>query len=85
MTRPAPAALGSRGTALHSAAWEGDLRMARLLVAAGADPGARDAEHDTTPARWARVALEVTANPSCAEVADYLDTLRSGSAGPTLA
>jgi ankyrin repeat protein len=28
---------GSRGTALHSAAWNGDLEMAKLLVEAGAD------------------------------------------------
>jgi ankyrin repeat protein len=67
-------AAGSQGTALHSAAWEGDLRMARLLVAAGADPAARDAEHGTTPARWARVALEVTGNERCAEVAEFLDS-----------
>ena len=75
----ARSALGSQGTALHSAAWEGDLRMARLLVAAGADPAARDAEHDTAPARWARVALEVTANPRCTEVARYLDGLSASA------
>jgi hypothetical protein len=71
----ARSAVGSRGTALHSAAWEGDLDMARLLVTAGADARARDAEHDNTPAGWARVAVDVTNNPRCAEVAGYLDSL----------
>lgn len=32
----------SRQTALHSAAWNGDLRMVQLLIEAGADPTARD-------------------------------------------
>jgi ankyrin repeat protein len=73
----AHSATGSRGSALHSAAWEGDLRMARLLVAAGADVQARDAEHHNTPAGWARVAVDVTNNPRCAEVADYLESLTS--------
>jgi ankyrin repeat protein len=62
-------------TALHSAAWEGDLRMARLLVEAGADPAARDDEHDNTPAGWARVAQRVTGNERCEEVAVFLDGL----------
>jgi ankyrin repeat protein len=63
---------GSQGSALHSAAWNGDLRMAKLLVEAGADIHARDPEHDNTPAGWAEVAIEVTNNPSCKDVADYL-------------
>ena len=65
----------SRGTALHSAAWEGDLRMVKMLVAAGADVTARDLEHGGTPARFARVAIEVTNNPACQTVADYLDNM----------
>lgn len=71
----ARSALGSQGSALHSAAWEGDLPMAHLLVEAGADVRARDAEHDNTPAGWARVAARVTGNPRCAEVAGYLDSV----------
>jgi ankyrin repeat protein len=71
----ARSARGSRGTALHSAAWEGDLRMARILVAHGADVRARDAEHHNTPAGWARVSATITANPRCGDVADYLDSL----------
>jgi ankyrin repeat protein len=63
---------GSQGSALHSAAWNGDLRMVKLLVDAGADTAARDPEHDNTPAGWANVAIEVTNNPDCKEVADYL-------------
>jgi ankyrin repeat protein len=63
---------GSRHTALHSAAWNGDLRMVKLLVEAGADITARDPEHDNTPAGWAEVAIKVTNNPDCQAVADYL-------------
>jgi len=63
---------GSGGTALHSAAWNGDLRMVKLLVAAGADVSARDPEHDNTPAGWAEVSVEVTNNPNCKDVAQYL-------------
>jgi ankyrin repeat protein len=66
---------GSRGSALHSAAWEGDLRMAGLLVGHGADIQARDPEHDNTPAGWARVSARLTSNPRCLEVAEYLDSL----------
>jgi len=63
---------GSRHTALHSAAWNGDLRMVKLLVEAGADITARDPEHDNIPAGWAKVAIDVTNNPDCKDVADYL-------------
>lgn len=68
----ARAADRSRQTVLHEAAWRGDLDMVRLLVAAGADIAARDGEHDNDPEGWARVALTVTNNPRCAEVADWL-------------
>ena len=63
---------GSRHTALHSAAWNGDLRMVTLLVEAGADRAVRDEEHDGTPLGWAEKSIEVTNNPACAEVAAYL-------------
>jgi len=66
---------GSQGSALHSAAWNGDLRMVKLLVEAGADVSARDPEHDNTPEGWAEVAIEVTNNPDCKDVADYLARL----------
>ena len=68
---------GSQGTALHSAAWNGDLRMVKLLVEAGANINARDPEHDNTPEGWAEVAIEVTNNPKCKEVADYLAELKA--------
>ena len=66
---------GSRGTALHGAAWEGNLELAKLLVEAGADVRALDREHHGTPAQFARVAVDVTNNPRCAEVANYLEGL----------
>ncbi len=62
----------SAETPLHSAAWNGDLPMVRLLVEAGADVHARDREHDNTPLGWAETAIQVTNNPRCAEVVDYL-------------
>lgn len=64
--------MGSQGTALHSAAWNGDLRMVQLLVAAGADLTALDREHNGTAEQFARVSIEVTNNPRCAEVVEYL-------------
>jgi ankyrin repeat protein len=71
----ARAAAGSGGTALHSAAWNGDLQMVKLLVAAGADVSARDPEHNNTPAGWAEVAITVSNNPKCKDVIDYLSSL----------
>src|SRR5262249_18959175 len=40
-------------TPLHQAAWKGDVEMARLLIALGADPSIRDPNHDGTPLDWA--------------------------------
>ncbi len=40
-------------TALHQAASDGDLELAELLLALGADPNARDGEHHATPMGWA--------------------------------
>jgi cytohesin len=64
---------GSRHTALHSAAWNGDLQMVKLLDRAGADRAARDEEHNGTALSWAETSIEVTNNPACAEVVAYLD------------
>lgn len=75
----ARASAASRHTALHSAAWNGDLRMAQLLVRAGADVAARDEEHDSTPLHWARVAIDVTNNPKCQEVVQFLAPLERGT------
>lgn len=66
---------GSQGTALHSAAWNGDLDMVRLLVEAGADMEARDAEYNNTPAGFAQVAITVSNNPTCRDVFEYLRNL----------
>ena len=65
---------GSRHTALHSAAWNGDLKMVTLLVDAGADRTTRDEEHDGTPLGWAETAITVTNNPGCKEVVAYLQS-----------
>lgn len=65
---------GSRHTALHSAAWNGDLEMAKLLVDAGADADALDEEHHNTPLGFANVSITVSNNPKCREVADYLSS-----------
>jgi len=62
----------SRQAALHSAAWNGDLEMVRLLVLHGADLQARDGEHDNTPLGWARTAATITNNPGCMDVAAWL-------------
>lgn len=63
----------SRHTALHSAAWNGDLEMVRLLVDGGADRTIRDDQHNGTPRGWAETSIEVTNNPNCAEVVAYLE------------
>ncbi|HEY4215186.1 MAG TPA: ankyrin repeat domain-containing protein [Steroidobacteraceae bacterium] len=68
---------GKGWTALHSAAWEGNLSMAKLLVEAGADVQIVDGDNRSTPADTARVAITVTNNPACGVVADYLDTHRT--------
>jgi len=62
----------SRQTALHAAAWNGDQRMVEILLAAGADPLARDAEHDSTPRGWAETSLQITRNPAAGAVAARL-------------
>lgn len=65
----------SRQTALHEAAWNGDLRMTEILITAGADPASRDEEHNNTPLGWAETSREITNNPQCDEVAAYLRAL----------
>jgi len=62
----------SRQTALHSAAWNGDLRMVQILLAAGADPTLVDEEHGTTPRRWAEVSFDIRQQEGCREVAELL-------------
>jgi ankyrin repeat protein len=72
----------SRHTALHSAAWNGDLPLVKRLVAGGADTTMRDEEHHGTPLDWADVAIRVTNNPECRTVVEYLTGLEpSGAAG----
>jgi ankyrin repeat protein len=40
-------------TALHQAAWIGDVEMVRALLAAGADPNRLDEQYGTSPLGWA--------------------------------
>lgn len=63
----------TKHSALHAAAWNGDLETVRMLVEAGADPHLRDARHDSTPRGWAETAITVANNPKCAEVAAWLE------------
>jgi len=62
----------SHQTALHSAAWNGDLRMVQILIAAGADATLLDDEHQGTAQQWAEVSARITNNPECLKVAEYL-------------
>ena len=71
----------SRQTALHSAAWNGDLKMVKLLLANGADAAAVDEEHGTTPLVWAEVSVEVSNNTDCRGVAAFLEKIERGDAG----
>ena len=43
-------------TPLHMAAWYGHAGIARLLLAAGADPRIHDSKHDSDPLGWAEYA-----------------------------
>lgn len=45
-------------TALHHAAWSGDLTRIRQLLDAGADPALRDGRFDATPQGWAEHAYQ---------------------------
>ena len=49
------------GTALHQAAWEGDLDRIRLLLDAGADPSITDHRFGSTPLGWAEHAYQTEA------------------------
>jgi len=71
----ARSSIGAQGTVLHSAAWEGNLEMAKLLLSAGADAATRDPEYQGTPADWGRYSHGVSHNPQCLVVAEYLDSL----------
>src|SRR5262249_44648184 len=44
----------NNGTALHRAAWSGDLRLVKRLVAKGADTSNRDNPFTATPYSWAQ-------------------------------
>ena len=64
----------SRHTALHSAAWNGDLKMVKLLVSAGADTAALDEQYRGTPRGWAATSIEVSHNPACQDVVAFFES-----------
>jgi ankyrin repeat protein len=68
-------AIRSRQTLLHEAAWQGDLAMVKLLLQAGADPAARDEEHNATALEWAETAIQVRHHEPCRAVAAHLEQL----------
>lgn len=66
-----PSALDDEGaTALHHAAWDGDLNRIQLLLEAGADPTIADARFDATALGWAEHAYQ-------SEAADLLRAFMS--------
>jgi ankyrin repeat protein len=64
----------SRHTALHSASWNGDLKMVKLLVSAGADTAALDEQYRGTPRGWAVTSIEVSHNPACHDVVAFFES-----------
>lgn len=68
----------SRQTALHSAAWNGDLAMVEVLLDRGADPTLLDEEHASTPLDWAQFAIKIQDHPTLPAVIAYLEA-RTGT------
>ena len=68
--------LYAHATALHHAVWSGSLDAVKVLVEAGADMNARDANHDGTPLDWAEYGQRGQAGKEhgkrFAEIAAYL-------------
>jgi hypothetical protein len=60
-TDDADAVDGEGATALHRAAWDGDVDAIRRLLAAGADPTVTDAQFGATPLGWAEHAYQTEA------------------------
>ncbi len=63
-------------TALHDAAWGGDLAMIELLLELGADPDIRDPNYRATPLGWAAHNQQLGAVERLMPSADLFDALR---------
>lgn len=70
-------------TPLHSAAWNGNLKMVKLLLAHGADRTALDRQYSAPPKGWAEAGLQIEDNETCREVIEYFDELEGRARRPT--
>ncbi len=70
---------GSHGTLLHTAAWNGSLESAQLLVEHSANCDSLDEEYMTSPATWARTAHDRLGRESCLAVAEFLESHGQGN------
>ena len=76
-------------TALHAAAWEGNLDAARVLLAHGADPRVRDGKYCGTPAGWANYngkieCRDLLLQPERIDIFDAIDLDRADLLRPIL-
>lgn len=69
-------------TPLHSAAWNGDLRMVKLLLAHGADRQALDRQYNAPPRGWAEAGLQIEDNEKCRAVIEYFEELEGRKRAP---
>ena len=71
---------GDGATPLHHAAFHGHRSLVGILVAAGAELNARDAEHDATPTGWAVHYLRELGGLLAIEIEDVLYAIETRDA-----